>query len=200
MAYSSENVRRVKELLARRRSQANDAAAQNRDHLHQISPEAVEIDQALGRTSMRLFAIACQPNGEDKDKQLAALRAENLSLQEARAALLQHLGLPKNYTEPQYVCHLCGDTGYTEQGMCACMKQALTYEGFRSSGIGYLIESQSFDNFSLGYYQGEDQDKMRQNLAIAKNYAQTFTLASGNLLLMGNTGLGKTHLDRAPCD
>lgn len=197
MAYANENLRRVKEDIARRRILAMDLAEQNRRHLHTISPEAREIDAALAQTAMQLFGVACMPSGDEKAAKMEQIRAENLALQEARASLLEHLGLPKNYTEPQYTCTLCADTGYVGVNMCRCMKQALAVEGFRTSGIGHLIDKQTFDNFSLDYYKGKDKDVMRQNLAIAKRYAETFSRTSSNLMLMGATGLGKTHLSTA---
>ena len=79
------------------------------------------------------------------------------------------------------------------------MKQALVEEGIRSSGIGRLIHHQSFDNFSLSYYEKDkaDLDRARYALSRAKSYAEGFGPASGNLLLVGGTGLGKTHLSTA---
>lgn len=197
MAYTYENLARVKDSIAKRRVKALEEAEQNRRHLHAISPEAVEIDAALAQTAMRLFGVACMENTPEKTQKMDEIRAENLSLQEARTSLLTHLGLPKNYTEPQYICTLCGDTGYVGVNMCQCMKQALAIEGFRTSGVGYLIDKQTFDNFRLDYYRGKDLEIMRRNLTIAKNYADNFTLASPNLMMMGATGLGKTHLSTA---
>ena len=197
MAYANENLRRVKEEIARRRVAAVEKAEQNRRHLHAVSKIAAEIDNALAQTAMQLFGVACMPNSPEKTAQMNRIREENLSLQDARASLLAELGFGKDYTEPQYTCAMCGDTGYVGVNMCQCMKQALAIEGFRTSGIGHLIDKQTFLNFSLDYYRGKDQDMMRQNLAIAKRYAEDFSRKSPNLMLMGATGLGKTHLSTA---
>ena len=197
MAYANENLRRVKEDIARRRVRAMEQAEQNRRHLHSISPEAVEIDCALAQTAMQLFGVACMPNTPEKAKKMDEIKSENLALQEARQVLLAHLKLPKNYTEPQYTCPICCDTGYVEVNMCQCMKQALAIEGFRTSGVGHLIDKQNFGNFSLDYYKGKDRDRMTHNFVIAKQYAETFSLSSPSLMFMGATGLGKTHLSTA---
>ena len=79
------------------------------------------------------------------------------------------------------------------------MKRELTLEGFRASGIGRLIEKQSFENFSLDYYRSSDKDYalMEQTLEAAKEFAETVPPQYGNLLMMGGTGLGKTHLSTA---
>ena len=96
MAYANENLRRVKEDIARRRILAMDLAEQNRRHLHTISPEAREIDAALAQTAMQLFGVACMPSGDEKAAKMEQIRAENLALQEARVTLLEHLGLGVN--------------------------------------------------------------------------------------------------------
>ena len=57
-----------------------------------------------------------------------------------------------------------------------------------------MLSKQGFDNFSLKYYDGDDRIIMEQNLGICKSYAEGFGDGSESLLLMGNTGLGKTHL------
>ncbi len=200
MAYNQENFRRIRDQLAARRTHAEATAEDHRHYFHAMSPEAAEIDRALGRTSMRLFEIACRPASPEKDKALDDLRRENLSLQQARRDLLRHLGLPEDYTDPHYTCPVCRDTGYTDTGaMCACFKKALTMEAFRSGGIGHLADRQSFDNFSLDYYkEGAEREQMRCNLTAAREYAETFLPGrSGNLLMLGPTGLGKTHLSTA---
>ena len=72
-------------------------------------------------------------------------------------------------------------------------------EGFRTSGIGRLIDRQSFDNFSLEYYKSSaaDYQRMKINLEAAIEFAETAPPAYANLLLCGSTGLGKTHLSSA---
>ena len=194
---SKENYRTVKDILAKRRARALEKAEQNRVFFHSQAPEAVEIDRALSQTAMQLFGIAIMANSPEKEAKLSALKAQNLSLQEAREELLASLGLPKNFTEPQYECPLCGDSGYIDLQMCRCMKHLLALEGFKTSGIGHLIGTQTFDNFSLDYYKGADREQMKRNLSITRSFAENFSSKSGNLLFMGATGLGKTHLSTA---
>ena len=83
--------------------------------------------------------------------------------------------------------------------MCDCMKRELTLAGFRSSGLGPLLDKQTFDSFSLDYYRADPQNLrlMERTLQMAREYATTFTMRSGNLLFFGRTGLGKTHLSTA---
>ncbi len=188
MRYASEK-------LAERRQNAERTADANRARLHEISAEAVRLDKELSRAGLEAFRIAI--SGGNVEEKIAALRRENEALQETRRALLRSLGLPENYTKPQYTCTLCNDTGYTEQGMCTCLKRLLTEAGFRSSGLGGLIEKQSFDNFSLSYYTGEGLSAAKRALTDAKRFAEELGTENANMLFVGGTGLGKTHLSTA---
>ena len=71
-------------------------------------------------------------------------------------------------------------------------------ENIKSSGIGNLIEKQSFENFSLSRYQADARELMEKNLYTAKAFADNFPSNEvKNLLLIGPTGTGKTHLSTA---
>ena len=77
------------------------------------------------------------------------------------------------------------------------MRQMLIEAGYRSSGLGALLKKQSFDNFSLQYYEGEAKDLAERVLSVAKDFADHFEETGKNLLFIGGTGLGKTHLSTA---
>lgn len=198
MGYNIENYRRVRTMLEERRLEAVRTADARMNEVHRRSPEIAEIDRALATTGMQLFGEATR-GGPDLAERIARIRAEHDNLRAARADLLASLGLPADYTEPAYACAECRDTGFVSAVMCDCMKRALITEGIRSSGLGALIGRQTFENFSLKYYSGDptDYERARYALARAKEYADSFGPDSGNLLLMGPTGLGKTHLSTA---
>ena len=125
------------------------------------------------------------------------LRAESEQIDQARAAALAALGLPADHTSPRYFCPKCKDTGYLEYKMCDCLKRELVLLGYKNSGLGALLEKQSFENFSLDYYSADARELMQGNLMICKNYAKDFSAGAPSLLMMGTTGLGKTHLSTA---
>ena len=98
----------------------------------------------------------------------------------------------------KYECPKCGDTGVVDYRMCSCMKEKLIVAGLESSGMYSLIKSQTFENFELKYYSGEALPRMKTIVDIAKAYAEKFEPEkSGSIIMMGNTGLGKTHLSSA---
>ncbi len=200
MGYNRSNLVRLREEYDAKRQRAVSLASKRREQLHAENPALAEIDTLLSQTGLKLFAIACKGDKDALDSLIAQARAENELLLEKRSVMLAEMGLPSDYTEVQYECRRCNDSGYLpDTRMCPCFKRALTLAGFRSSGLGDLIDKQSFANFSLDYYRQSKEDflRMSQNLAHAKAYAESFRIGSGNLLLMGGTGLGKTHLSTA---
>lgn len=195
MAFSRENMRRASEILAQRRAEAEGAAKRNLARLYEKNAEVKAIDAALAKTGLELVRIALSKG--DVKGELSRVRAENEALQASRRQALENMGLACDYTDVKYTCPICNDTGYTEKGMCVCMRRLLTEEGFRSSGLGGLIEKQSFANFSLHFYKGEDLEAVSYALDAAKAFAEDFERTHKNLLFIGGTGLGKTHLSTA---
>lgn len=198
MGYNIENYRRVRALLEERKRSALATADEHLREVHAACPELAELDRALAGTGMRLFREAMTA-GEGLEARLDVIRREHAALQAAREELLLAHGFPAGYTEPAFSCPLCRDSGFRDAEMCECMRRALVEEGIRSSGIGRLIHRQSFENFSLAYYRDskESLERAQYALARARAYAEGFSSQSGNLLLIGPTGLGKTHLSTA---
>ena len=95
---------------------------QRRREVFARQPRLRDIDRTLRTTMSRIVAAAAK-KGEDPLPALRVLRDENLSLQRERAALLEDMGYPADYLEDKPACSLCGDTGYTRSGVCACLKQ-----------------------------------------------------------------------------
>ena len=132
------------------------------------------------------------------------LKEHNQALQRELDGLLQEAGLPKDYLEPRYACPRCSDTGYVDGRMCDCLKKRLRAEAYRSLNTLTPLSLSTFETFSLDYYSEQadasgrsERGAMARVLDICMTYAQNFSLRSSNLILMGGTGLGKTHLSLA---
>lgn len=194
MNQEAENLRRIQERLALYRAAAQREAEQRKKEIYQICPEMQQIDRALQNLGLELFQAACGGR-EGLSQRIAKVRSTNEALLQDRAEILRALGKSPDYLKPHYRCSLCEDTGYVDGKRCICLKKALILEGFEHSGLGTLLQTQSFETFDLSYYQGENRLRMEQNLAICRAYAASFSpKQSGSLLLYGPTGLGKTHL------
>ncbi len=197
MGYSRRCYDTVREAFEAKRNRADAEAEERRARLHRDYPELARLDQALSVTAMSVME-QIRKGKEGLSRRIAQVREENERLQEARAALLAGLGYPASETDPRYECTRCNDTGYADGIMCTCFRQALSLEAMRESGLGRLLDTQSFDSFSLAYYQGADRELAEGNLRACKNYAENFSLESSpNLTFIGPTGLGKTHMSTA---
>ena len=191
--YTRENYAKAKAEIEKRRLDAIATAEERNAELALESDEIRKIDKELSGTGLALFRAACM--GED----ITPIKERNNQLMTERKALLVKLGYPEDYTEVHYTCKTCSDTGFAGIKMCQCLKEKLITMNIKSSGMGNLIDKQSFDNFSLEVYKNNPDNyaRMERNFKIAKNYAEKFASHSGNLLLIGTTGTGKTHLSTA---
>ncbi len=189
--YGYDNYQKVKEIIEKRRLTAIREADERNLEMRALSEDIRIIDAELVKTGLLLFKTAC--DGAD----ITPIRERNLSLNKTRRDLLVSLGYPEDYTEAHYTCKKCSDTGFLGTAMCSCFRELLIKENVKSSGIGNLIEKQSFENFSLAHYEGEARQLMEKNLATAKDFAENFGKDEKNLLLIGPTGTGKTHLSTA---
>ena len=199
MGYNRENYRRIREEYQTKYLRAREAAEERRLALHALYPAVAEMDRALSETGLEIMRVTLE-GGEARERKLAEIRERNELLLQARAEFLESAGYPADYTSVRYECELCGDSGYVDGKMCSCMRRALTLAGYESSGIADLLHTQTFDTFSLDYYRRDaaTYERMAHNLKIMRGYADNFsTDRMQNLLLMGSTGLGKTHLSSA---
>ena len=199
MGYNRDDLIRIKGEYREKYQRARQSADMRAEEIYLIIPRVREIDRALSQTAMEIMS-AVTSGKESADEALTRVKAKNLTLMEERGKLLKAAGYPENYTDVKYECEKCGDTGYVDEKMCECMKRELVMAGYESSGLGRLIAKQSFENFSLDYYKtgGANYQMMERFYNSLSTFAQNFSADTYmNFLLMGGTGLGKTHLSTA---
>ncbi len=191
--YTRENYALAKAEVEKRRLDAIATAEERNRELALESDEIRQIDKELSGTGLLLFKTAC--SGGD----ITPVRERNEALMKRRRELLVSLGYPEDYTDVHYTCKTCSDTGFSGTRMCSCLKQILIVKNIQSSGMGKLIDKQSFDNFNLDVYKTNEDvyARMQRNLKIARSFADNFARHQDNLLLIGTTGTGKTHISTA---
>lgn len=198
MGYNQENYRRIRQEYETKYIKARDDAEVRRAQIHVEIPEIQALDRELNGIGLEIMRTAL--DGGDTEAQIQKLREKNETLLRKRRVMLAAHGYPADYTEVRYECPLCGDTGFVDCKMCVCMKKKLTEAGMESSGMSKLLKAQNFNNFSLDYYRDDPQSLVRMTgvVQIMKKYAEDFCgKNSGNMVLFGGTGLGKTHLSSA---
>ena len=198
MGYNNSVYKKIYDEYSQKYLIAREDAVRRERELHAKLPEVAKIDRALSLTGLEIFSASLE--GGDTASKIAEIRAKNEALQAKRAELLLANGYPADYSDVKYECTKCGDTGFVDNKMCSCMREALVLAGIENSGFASLIHEQSFENFSLDYYSknANNYEIMRRNRDFLLAYAESFDeRTSPSILLMGGTGLGKTHLSSA---
>lgn len=115
---------------------------------------------------------------------------------------MQH-GYPADYLKPVYECADCKDTGYIDGRKCHCFEKLIVQYLYSQSNLKDVLEHENFSHFNLDFYPDDyteeatgetPRDNMRHVLETVKSYLSGFSDTPGNLLLYGNTGVGKTFL------
>ena len=199
MGYSAEVVKTVRENFEKKRADAVNLADMHRNEVALKSSDILQIEKALSLTGLSIFEAALK--GKDGlEERIDKIKNETRMLNEAKRELLLSNGFPEDYLDVRYSCDKCNDTGYVGTNMCSCMKKALVKEAYNRSGLGKVLNSQTFRNFDLSYYEdAEERMQMESILEKAKKYVSDFGKPDkdSNLLFIGTTGLGKTHITTA---
>jgi DNA replication protein DnaC len=185
---------KAKATIEARRNNAIAEADGRNEIVRAESEEIAKIDEELATTGMLIFKTACM--GGD----ITPIKERNKELQAKRRELIVGLGYPADYTDLKYTCPDCSDTGFIDgTKTCHCLKELIIKGRIEASAMGRLLEKQSFDNFDLDWYAYDEKikERMKVNLAVAKNYVRDFNKKQDNLLLIGSTGTGKTHISTA---
>lgn len=202
MAYSEEIISRAELRLKQAQQSHRDKQATLRQEIYQKVPRAGEIDRLLRQTAPRILAASLR-KGLNQQEALAALRQENLALQDEQAALLAQAGYEPDALDEAPYCPLCNDRGWKGSTMCQCLKDLCQQEQIKSLSSLLNLGEQSFENFRLDYYdpmvwqdyRRSPRESMELVLSTCWNYANHFgSYAYKNLFLSGNPGLGKTFL------
>lgn len=181
-----------------RRMKAMAENLERTDEINRKIPEVAEINRRLSETSKEIFKAVQQ--GEHAEEKIRDISRRNLAGQELlRRALLSH-GYPEDYLELHYACDQCDDTGYIRNGYCDCLKRELNRQAVREINQHAQLSLCSFESFSLDYYRSGGEKcyaTMQQIHTLCRQYAAGFSTDSISLLMIGKTGLGKTHLSLA---
>ena len=202
MRTKDELFRAAQREVAGYRQQAVMQAVSARRAAYTAHPALAEADNAHMRAGLGL-AKAAALGGSMEAARAALLRAD-----EALAAAARDAGYDAEAFTPRYHCPLCGDTGMQGGNPCSCVAEVarrLRREEINAASPLGLCQFASFEverysdavEAELGISPREYMGKL---LNYCRNYAARFSQNSPNLLFMGHTGLGKTHLALAIAD
>jgi len=204
MAYDGKIMRRAQRRFEEDRQERERRFQERRESIFCRQPRLREIERELCATMSRIISGALL-RGTDPRPAVERLRDENLSLQEERRSLLAQMHLPEDCLEEKFACALCNDTGYRNGVICRCLRSYYAREQQKELSRMLDLGGQSFGSFFLDWYSDRydpamgisPRENMQRNKKACQRFAEEFETGSGNLLLTGTPGLGKTHLSAA---
>lgn len=177
---------------------------ERKDEIYALIPRISEIDSASPLSYLEVAKKRIM--GQDPGSSFTeATRSSNRQLSDEKTSLLIQAGYPADYLNPIYTCKKCHDTGYIGQTKCRCFTEHIINGLYLQSNLKNILDKENFDTFKLEYYSKDiPQDKLyspydniQKILIRSKEFIQSFDLTNTpkeNLLIYGETGLGKTFL------
>lgn len=176
---------------------------------HELDKRREEVFTAIPEAKVleeEMISLAAQSGRRALFGDEAGLSEFKEKTYEIKARLIELLashGYPANYLELHYQCSKCKDSGFVKNEKCNCFKQAIADLIYDASNLKQILDHENFKNFSFQYYSDDLIDEttglsplsnMQKIVAVCKSFIRHFNNKHDNLLLMGNTGVGKTFL------
>lgn len=162
----------------------------NRQQLILNAQKAIDERRFKAEENCELRLTSLRQNDDYKSCERALRRAQLAEDKEAIKKYKEQLRAileSNNYTEadlkPNYSCPNCGDTGYVNGSICGCLQQEICRLITAESNV--INDEFTFENST---------ETNKHNLAVYGKAEQLCKEGKGNLLLVGNTGSGKTYL------
>lgn len=202
MAVNKELYIKARNEIDKRRSEAQMLASQRREECKRLYPEIAVAYRVMAETAAE--CVKALGLGGDAQAFINEISKKNLEAQQMIKDTLRKANLPEDYLQEKYICKKCSDTGFIDGKMCDCLKNTIRQMTYNALCDKLPIERFRFDNFTLENYSDKPDEtgviprnRMKSFYSYCKNYADDFSLSSGNILMYGDTGLGKTHLSLA---
>ena len=191
-------------VLEQRRVRADIEQAAHMDEIYQKLPQVIDVRKELALTSVRLTKLILSKE-TDISHGLEKLKESNLNLQKMEKELLISGGYPADYLEVHPVCSKCRDTGYVGKERCSCLSKLMRQINIEAINGVSALKLSDFSSFDLRYYSDEmdtsarvvPRQIMSDIYAFCQKYAENFTPQMKGIFMVGETGLGKTHLSLA---
>lgn len=183
------------------RERANARHEAKRAEIYKKAPRLAEIDRELSEIGLQIARLAISGD----ENAIARAREKSDALKDERLILMQKsFRGKKDYSAPAYNCKKCGDTGYVgvPAKQCVCLKQRLIDEYYSLSNLREVLRDENFASFNMNLFSDKiipDEGlsphmNMERIFRVGSDFVKNFDSEFQNLLLYGETGLGKTFL------
>lgn len=199
MTLSQQQYRAITDSYDRIRQENQVEHQRRKEEIYDSIPEIRTIDEKIAHISIEAAKFMVFHPDIDQRPSLKE-KIYELSMEKINLLAIHHY--PTDYLDPIYQCSDCKDTGYIGDHKCHCFQQQILNLLYHQSNLRELICQENFRTFCLDYYSDKKKgdtfsprDNMRDILAKSHRYIDTFDSSPGqNLLISGNTGVGKTFL------
>ena len=174
----------------------------NRIHLMR-QKEIREKIPAYRQLEDQMSVLAARAALEGSHESMRELTEKTEQISREKKELLAQYGYPENYLDPVYTCPDCHDTGYIGDRKCHCFQKRIVEYLYEQSNLKEILDIENFSHFDIAYYSDDyieestgltPRDNIRRILMTAHDFCDNFGDCEQNLLLYGNTGVGKTFL------
>lgn len=181
-----------------RQLKTKDLMEQRYQEVTTAIPELPELDKEI-----RVLALAHAKARLSRQNDAADLSSDITAISRKKEQLLISHGFSSDYLKPVYTCPDCQDTGYMDGKKCSCLEKEIVNFLYSQSNLKDILDYENFSHFNLEYYPDDyteeatgltPRDNIRNVLSAVRAFIKNFSTESGNLLLYGNTGVGKTFL------
>lgn len=203
MAYKKKVYVKAKEILEKRKQNAEREQEIRHSQVAMKYPELLEIEREMASYAAR--AIGSLGRDGDVERYVRELGRRNIMAQEKKSALLMQAGYPANHLDVKYNCDICHDSGTHDSYYCKCYKKLVKEVARGELELHAPLKKSTFETFSVDYYPNlldtvlgiSQKEHMLDVLNYCKAYAADFSMKSKGIIMIGKTGLGKTHLSLA---
>lgn len=199
MALSNSQYDALMRTYEQRQSDNEYTLRRHYDEAYAKIPQLKKIDDTISALGIEKAKSLL----EGDESAPASFKNDMAELTRQKRALLSANHFPADYLELHYTCPDCRDTGYLGTQKCHCFKKAIIELLYTQSNLEGILEQENFSTCSLDYYSANhidpltgrsSREAMLTALEACHEFADTFSTHFQNILLYGDTGVGKTFL------
>lgn len=183
--------------ISTRRQKAFTRQEQHRVRLFKKFPELVRLDAQQRELAQRV-AEEVGAQGEMGQRTARHVASAQKMLNERMLAL----GVSENSLLPNFSCSICSDLGRHNGQICRCTKDLIN--SYMQKDLAQItpLTLSTFGTFDIFLYPENNiselektaREHMREVLSYCREFAGHFVPDNRSLLMIGDAGLGKTHL------
>lgn len=202
MPISKDYIIKAREEIEKIHSQNQLLEKQRHAEILQKIPRFIELEIKLADTTSQVVSLIAAKSPNIKEK-IKAVSEENIAIQREMERLLEENGYDKNYLDQIFTCTKCCDTGTLNGEWCECLKKRANKLAADELNKRSPLEPCTFKSFDLSLYpehskNGDNpREVMKEVFQTCVDFAENFKGNEKGLLMIGGTGLGKTHLSLA---